>query len=67
MVVADGVAGGFDAIGIEEDGNAGEVAGEHKGLVARLGGIEQDRFSVGDNAGSGWGPTGEEFIGQAGE
>ena len=67
LVVADGVAGGFDAIGIDEDGNAGEVAGEHKGLVARLGGIEQDRFSVGDNAGRGWGPTGEEFIGQAGE
>ena len=67
LVVADGVAGGCGAIGIDEDGDAGEVAGEHEGFVARLGGIEQDRFSVGDNAGRGWGPTGEEFIGQAGE
>ena len=67
LVVADGVAGGFDAIGIDEDGNAGEVAGEHKGLVARLGGIEQDRFSVGDNTRGGGGAAREELIGQAGE
>ena len=67
LVVADGVAGGFDAIGIDEDGDAGEVAGEHEGFVASLGGIEQDRFSVGDHAGRGRGPAGEKFIGQAGE
>ena len=67
LVVADGVAGGFDAIGIDEDGDAGEIAGEHEGFVAGLGGIEQDRFSVGDHAGRGRGPAGEKFIGQAGE
>lgn len=67
LVVADGVAGGFDAIGIDEDGDAGEIAGEHEGFVARLGGIEQDRFSVGDNAGRGRGTAREKFIGQAGE
>ena len=67
LVVADGVASGFDAIGIDEDGDAGEIAGEHEGFVARLGGIEQDRFSVGDNAGRGRGTAREKFIGQAGE
>ena len=67
LVVADGVAGGFDAIGIDEDGDAGEIAGEHEGFVASLGGIEQDRFYVGDHAGRGRGPAGEKFIGQAGE
>ena len=45
-VVADGVPGGFDAVGIDEDGDAGKVAGKHEGLVAGLGGVEQDRFSV---------------------
>ena len=42
MVVADGVACGFDAIGIDEDGHAGEVASEHEGFVASLGGIEEN-------------------------
>ena len=52
-VVADGVAGGFDPVGIDEDGNTGEVAGEHEGLVAGLSGVEQHRLSVRDDAG--WG------------
>ena len=42
LVVADGVAGGFDAVGVDEDGNAWEVAGEHKGFVAGLSGIEKN-------------------------
>ena len=65
LVVADGVAGGFDAIGIDEDGDAGEIAGEHEGFVARLGGIEQDRFSVGHNTRGGGGAAREELIGEA--
>ena len=46
LVVSDGVAGGFDAVGVDEDGDAWEVAGEHEGLVAGLSGIEENRFSV---------------------
>jgi hypothetical protein len=46
LVVADGVACGFDAVGVDEDGDAWEVAGEHEGLVTRLSGIEENRFSV---------------------
>lgn len=42
MVVADGVAGGFDAVGVDEDGDAWEIAGEHEGFVARLGGIKEN-------------------------
>ena len=45
-VVADGVAGRFHAVGIDEHGDAGKVAGEHEGFVAGLGGVEQDGFSV---------------------
>ena len=36
LVMADGVAGGFDAVGVDEYGDAWKVAGEHKGLVAGL-------------------------------
>ena len=39
-IMTNGVSGAFDAIGIDEDGYAGEVAGEHEGLVTGLGGIE---------------------------
>jgi hypothetical protein len=42
LVVADGVAGGFDAVGVDKDGDAWEVAGEHEGLVAGLSGIEEN-------------------------
>jgi hypothetical protein len=42
LVVSDGVAGGFDAIGIDEDGDAREVASEHEGFVAGLSGIEEN-------------------------
>jgi len=42
LVVADGVAGGFDAVGVDEDGDAWEVAGEHEGLVTGLSGIEKN-------------------------
>ena len=45
-VVADGVAGRFHAVGIDEDGDAGKVAGEHEGFIAGLGRVEQDGFSV---------------------
>ena len=45
-VVADGVAGGFDAVRIDENGDARKVAGEHERLVTGLGGVEQDGFSV---------------------
>ena len=40
LVVADGVASGFDAVGVDEYGDAWKVAGEHEGLVAGLSGIE---------------------------
>ena len=46
LIVSNGVAGGFDAVGVDEDGDAWEVAGEHEGLVTRLSGIEENRFSV---------------------
>jgi hypothetical protein len=42
LVVADGVASGFDAVGVHKDGDAWEVAGEHEGLVAGLSGIEEN-------------------------
>jgi hypothetical protein len=42
LVVADGVASGFDAVGVDEDGNAWEIAGEHEGFVAGLSGIEEN-------------------------
>ena len=45
-VVADGVPGRFYAVGIDEDGDAGKVAGEHEGFIAGLGRVEQDGFSV---------------------
>ena len=40
LVVSDGVAGGFDAVGVHKDGDAWKVACEHEGLVAGLSGIE---------------------------
>jgi hypothetical protein len=46
LIVSNGVAGGFDAVGVDEDGDAWEVAGEHEGLVAGLSGIQENRFSV---------------------
>jgi len=66
-VVADGVAGGFDTVGIDENGDARKVAGEHEGLIAGLGGVEQDGFTVGNNAGWGGGAAGQEAIGESGE
>jgi len=65
--VADGVAGGFNAVGIDENGDAREVAGEHEGLIAGLGGVEQDGFTIGNNAGRGGGAAGEEAIGESGK
>ena len=67
LVVADGVACGFDAIGIDENGHAREVASEHEGFVASLGGVEQDRFSVGHDTRGGGGTAREELIGEASE
>ena len=66
-VVADGMAGGFDAVGIDEDGDAREVAGEHEGFVAGLCGIEKNGFSVGDDAGGRRGAAREKLVGEAGE
>jgi len=65
LVVADGVASGFDAVGVDEDGDAGKVACEHEGLVAGLSGIEENRFSVGDNARRRRGAAGKKLVGQA--
>jgi hypothetical protein len=62
-VVANGVTGAFDSVGIDEDGDAGEVAGEHEGLVSCLGGVEEDRFSVGNNARGRGDPAWEKLIG----
>ena len=36
LVMADGMAGRFDPVGIHQDGHAGKVACEHEGLVAGL-------------------------------
>jgi hypothetical protein len=66
-VVADGVPGGFDTVGIDEDGDAGKVAGKHERLVAGLGGVEQHRLSVRDDPGRGGGAAGEEAIGESGK
>jgi len=66
-VVTDGVAGGFHPVGIDENGNAGKVACEHEGFVAGLGGVEQDGFSVRDDAGRGGSAAGEEAVGESGE
>ena len=41
-IVADGVTGAFDSVGIDEHGDAGEIAGEHEGLVSCLRGVEED-------------------------
>ena len=65
LVVADGVAGGFDAVGVDEDGDAGKVACEHERFVPGLSGIEENRFSVGDNSGRRGSAAGEELVGQA--
>jgi len=65
LVVADGVASGFDAVGVDEYGDAWKVACEHEGLVAGLSGIKENRFSVGDNAGWGGNTAGKELVGQA--
>jgi len=66
-VVADGVACAFDPVGIDENGDTGEITGEHEGLVSCLGGVEEDRFSVRNNARGGGDPTWEKLISQAGE
>jgi hypothetical protein len=42
LIVAYGVAGGFDAVGVDEYGDAWKVACEHEGLVAGLSGIEEN-------------------------
>ena len=65
LVVSNGVAGGFDAVGVDEDGDAWKVACEHEGFVAGLSGIEKNRFSVGDNAGGGGSTSGEKFVREA--
>jgi hypothetical protein len=66
-VVSDGVAGAFDSVGIDENGDTGKITGEHEGLVSCLSGVEEDRFSVGNNARGGGDPAWEKLIGQAGE
>jgi len=66
-VVANSVTGAFDSVGIDENGDTGEITGEHEGLVSCLGGVEEDRFSVGNNAGGRGDSAWEKLIGQAGE
>ena len=66
-IVADGVAGAFDSVGIDEHGDAGKITGEHEGLISCLGGVEEDRFSVGNNARGRGDPAWKKLIGQAGE
>ena len=61
-VVSDGVAGTFDSVGIDEHGDAGEIAGEHEGLVSCLGRIEEDRITVRNNAGGRGDPTWKKLI-----
>ncbi len=66
-IVADGVAGAFDSVGIDEHGDTGKITSEHEGLVSCLGGVEEDRFSVGNNPRRGGDAAWEKLIGQAGE
>ena len=66
-VVADGVACAFDSVGINENGHTGEITGEHEGLVSSLGGVKEDRFSVGNNPRGRGDAAWEKLIGQAGE
>ena len=66
-IVADGEASAFDAIGIDEDGDAGEIAGEHEGFITSLSGIEENGPSVRNNAGGRGDPAWKKLIGQAGE
>jgi hypothetical protein len=42
LVLTNGVASRFNAVGVDEDGDAWEVAGEHEGLVTGLSGIEEN-------------------------
>ena len=42
MIVSNGVAGGFHAVGVDEDGDAWEIACEHEGLIAGLSGIKEN-------------------------
>jgi hypothetical protein len=67
LIVSNGVAGRFNSVGVDEYGDAWEIAGEHEGFVSGLSGIEKNRFSVGDNAGGGGSATGEKFVREASE
>ena len=42
LIVSNGVAGGFHAVGVDEDGDAWAIAGEHEGFVSGLSGIEEN-------------------------
>jgi hypothetical protein len=42
LVLTNGVASRFNAVGVDEDGDAWEGAGEHEGLVTGLSGIEEN-------------------------
>jgi len=62
-IVSDGVAGAFDSVGIDKNGDTGKITGEHEGLVSCLGGIEKNRFSVGHNARGRGNPAWKKLIG----
>jgi len=47
----DGEFPAVDAVFVDDDGDAGEVFGEHEGLVAGVFGGEEDAFSVADDFG----------------
>jgi len=50
----DGVSCTFHPVLVDHDGYSPEVLGEHEGLITRRFGIEQQRTSLGNNAGRGF-------------
>jgi len=49
----DGVLAGLDSVFVHQHNDAGEIAGEHEGLVPGFGGIEEDVLAVADDLGRG--------------
>jgi hypothetical protein len=46
---ADGPAAGFDAVFVDDDGDAGEIAGEHPWFVAGVSGVAGDVRAIADD------------------
>ena len=66
-IVTDGEASAFDSVGIDENGYARKITGEHEGFITSLSGIEENGPSVGNHARGGGDATWEKLIGQTGE